>query len=151
MKPNDQEKQVFPLRVHHLLCTQLFQGYGYNNQFCLNMKNCIHLLYKEDPNVILVCEPDIICNHCPNLTKNNHCSSDESVSLTDVRNVSAKDNYLANALSLNLEKPTSFSTLYRLVNERMTQEVFLHSCQSCRWFKEGLCSYEAFIGAYQNL
>ncbi|MCI7813168.1 MAG: DUF1284 domain-containing protein [Lachnospiraceae bacterium] len=127
------------LRVHHLLCIPLYQGSGYSTPFCDNMEQMIGELSDPKKKVGLVCEPDMICQGCPNLTSQNTCRDENN-------HVAFKDRKLLR--DLNLEETEgeekSFSEWITLVKKNMTKEIFEASCRNCRWFQEGLCSYEAW-------
>jgi hypothetical protein len=42
------------IRVHHLLCMQGFQGYGYNDDFATHLKNIIERFRKNPDTFIQV-------------------------------------------------------------------------------------------------
>ena len=53
-------------RVHHIMCTNLYQGYGYSGAFCENMTEMVTWLKSNpDEKLLLVTDPDEICKKCP--------------------------------------------------------------------------------------
>lgn len=138
------------LRVHHLFCSALYQGKGYNRQFCENMDKVAEWLWskeafdeKEERKVELIAFPDTICQACPNL-KGDHCSLDDD-------NVVSKDAKLADALHLQIDKIYSVPELFRCVKENMTEEIFETSCHKCEWYHQKLCSYDSLARKYDRL
>lgn len=55
------------LRGHHLLCLKGFQGYGYDENFTLNMADVNSKRKLKKTTVLLTNTPDDICRKCPNL------------------------------------------------------------------------------------
>lgn len=119
------------LRGHHLLCLQGFQGYGYDEDFVINMTNINNLRKSSRTIISLTNESDDICNSCPNL-KNDLCENkkqnhiirkmdDEVLSKLD----SNKDQ---NAIKLFEEVSLKFNTLNSVKN----------ICFGCKWNEECL-------------
>lgn len=49
-------------RVHHIMCTNLYKGYGYSGPFCENMTKMVSWLNEnQDEPLLLVTHPDEIC------------------------------------------------------------------------------------------
>ena len=71
------------LRVHHLLCSALYAGKGYSEEFCENMQKVVRRLWGEpgrkgiEEELKLIAEPDEICTACPNLSDNG-CELDDN-------------------------------------------------------------------------
>lgn len=66
---------IYNIRAHHGLCFAFFQGKGYNHEFIENMKKMqAHL--ESNPRIILLCEADDVCAHCPN-ARANGCVSEK--------------------------------------------------------------------------
>lgn len=66
-------------RVHHILCTVLYQGEGYSGAFCDNMTQKVHELKDNlDGALILVTDPDMICARCPNRTPDDTCLDEKN-------------------------------------------------------------------------
>lgn len=124
------------LRVHHFLCIPLFRGEGYSDAFSENMARQIGWLnISGEEKIILVCEPDMICAKCPNLTEENtcRCSDDQ---------VAGKDRIIAEQLELKTGELYTYQELCILFRKRLTKNVFEQSCCKCEWYGKGLCSYE---------
>lgn len=135
------------LRVHHLFCCALFQGKGYSSDFVSNMQSVVDRLFSENPvqaveTIELCTTPDLICSACPNLIKG-ACSLDDN-------NVISKDVRLLEELGLKCNMAYDRETLIKAVSEAMTEEIFEHSCHNCRWYKEGLCSYQLLEEKYSS-
>lgn len=133
------------LRVHHLLCSALFVGKGYSDAFIANMKQVVDMLFSEEQeeNIILVTKPDLICSACPNQV--------EGACVLDDNNVVSKDEALAEALGLFCNHRYRKEEILRLVREHLTKEIFETSCHRCRWYREGLCHYEALQQRYEQM
>lgn len=136
------------LRVHHLLCIPLFQGYGYSDGFCENMAACIGRLRADGgQTVILTDRADDICAGCPHRGKAGGCrqneeEKDRSEDESGEDSVVQKDRTLAEYLKLTVGNTYTFSQLMEMAAQNLTEEIFDESCKSCRWRMEGLCSYE---------
>ena len=128
-----------PLRVHHILCTALYQGMGYDGAFCENMTAVVTMLReKADLELYLVQQPDMICQNCPNLTEEKECVQDKN-------HVARKDELLRQKLGLSYQQTYHYQELLKHTREILTKEMFDESCSNCRWYREGLCSYESFM------
>ncbi|MBE5889394.1 MAG: DUF1284 domain-containing protein [Lachnospiraceae bacterium] len=133
-------------RVHHILCTSLYQGYGYSGPFCENMTKIINYLCQNpDEPLTLVTEPDAICANCPNLDPiDNGCSGDHN-------HVHIKDVELLNVLGLEEGAQYSYRQLLTEGIAKFTKEVFEKSCSNCAWYHQGLCNHEDFIAGAKRM
>lgn len=123
-------------RVHHILCTVLYQGEGYSGVFCDNMTQKVHELKDNlDGALILVTDPDMICARCPNRTPDDTC-------LDEKNHVKIKDLELLKLFGWEENKSYSYYELLLDAAGKMDAKEFTRSCGKCRWYKEGLCSYE---------
>ncbi|MCR5025943.1 MAG: DUF1284 domain-containing protein [Methanobrevibacter sp.] len=119
------------LRGHHLLCLQGFQGYGYNEEFVLNMSHINKLRKSKDTIISLTDECDDICAHCPNL-KSDMCENEKQNNIIKkmdsevLSKLDIKKEY--NALELFEEISFKFNTLDSVQN----------ICIGCKWNKECL-------------
>lgn len=136
------------LRVHHLLCSALYVGEGYSEQFCGNMEKIVKWLWEKQPSgeneertVELVTQPDCICRECPNLTGEG-CSLDDN-------NVVSKDALLAQELGLETQRIYSVSEVLRQTSKHLTKEIFEASCKNCEWYLKGLCRYDKLVEKYR--
>lgn len=135
---DEEKKQMKRFRVHHIMCTDLYQGYGYSGAFCENMTEMVTWLKEHaDEKLLLVSDPDEICKKCPNLKDDVFC-------VDETNHVKSKDQQLLEPLHL-LEKETySYEELQQHAKQYLTKEVFEASCRNCQWYKKGLCRYEDF-------
>ena len=119
------------LRGHHLLCLQGFQGYGYGEEFVLNMTHINEMRKSKDTIITLTNDCDDICTSCPNL-KNNICENEKQnnkIKKMDNEVLSKLDiNKEYNALELFDEVAFKFNTLDSVKN----------ICVGCKWNEECL-------------
>ena len=126
------------LRVHHLLCIPLFRGAGYSDGFSQNMTEKIAWLKAHpEEEVQLVCEPDMICRHCPNCNPDQTCGSDGN-------HVAIKDRKLLPVLDLKEGENYPVHSLFKRAEEKMSQESFDASCGRCEWYREGYCDFPEY-------
>lgn len=119
------------LRGHHLLCLQGFQGYGYSEDFVLNMTRINELRKTNGCIISLTKEADDICSACPNL-KNNLCENkkqNEIIVKMDEEVISQlnSDNEY-NSIDLFDEVSSKFNSLKSVENV----------CNGCKWVNECL-------------
>lgn len=127
------------LRAHHVLCTTLFEGKGYSSGFCAGMEKKVRQL-REHPDMPLlaVCVPDEICQNCPNLTKQNTCSSEKN-------QIVQKDEWVCQVLRLQKDKIYTYREMQLRAKKYLDKQSFDKICGSCKWNKQGLCSYEKLM------
>lgn len=124
---------MIPLRGHHLFCTALFSGSGYDAAFVENMTGIIEA-WKDGEPVQLCQGQDAVCEACPNREPDDGCS----LGTEDVRR---RDRAALEALGL---KPGQTLT-WEQVKTRLSlvdEAGFQYVCGSCRWQREGLCSWD---------
>lgn len=119
------------LRGHHLFCTALFSGHGYDEAFTENMKAVLDRL-KAGEKIELAEGPDQVCSACPNLLEGGSCSLGEP-------NVRQRDAGAFRVLGLLPGEGLDRREANRRLS-RLTEEEFQAVCGECRWQKEGLCS-----------
>lgn len=125
-------------RVHHILCTQLYQGLGYSSDFCTNMTAIVSdLRANPDQSVRLVAKGDMICVNCPNRVGTDFCSNGDN-------HVVIKDRNLLAPLHLVEGESYTYSELIEHSRQYLTREIFEESCSKCNWYKQGVCKYEDF-------
>ncbi len=128
-------------RVHHILCTVLYQGEGYSGAFCDNMTEKVRELKgKPEESLILVTDPDMICARCPNRTEDDTCMDDKN-------HVKTKDQKLLKLFGWKEAESYTYQELLEQAVEKLDAEEFIKSCGRCRWYQQGLCSYETW---YKN-
>lgn len=131
-------RDVFHFRVHHILCTNLYQGYGYSGAFCDNMTEKITWLkaHPDEP-LCLVTDPDEICQKCPNLVQGIYCTDEKN-------HVQKKDEALLERLHLKKNGQYTYRQLIQHADRYLTKEIFEQSCKNCEWYQKGLCRFEDF-------
>lgn len=136
------------LRGHHLLCTRLFSGNGYNQSFTEHMKEIVSRtgldktgrfgsfpLAKE---LLLVCGKDDICGKCPNLS-----TEEKTCCMLGDEDVLKKDRLTLRYAGL-LEN--SIYTLKEAEEgvRQISRKQFEEICGGCRWYGK-YCRYEDLI------
>lgn len=122
----DSPRKSFPLRPHHLLCTEFFKGYGYSDEFSANMSEVISMMNADDPEVTLTAEADIICRGCPH-NKGGICDSREKVCRYDLS--------VLELLGVCEGDTSLWSELKRSARERIIAAGKLSRiCGDCQWF-----------------
>ena len=119
------------LRGPHLLCILGFQGYGYSEDFVLNMARINELRKTDKTTIKLINSSDDICSACPNL-KNDLCENEmqnETIVKMDEEVLSEFDiNKEYNAIDLFNEVILKFNTLKSVEN----------ICNDCKWAEKCL-------------
>lgn len=119
------------LRGHHLLCILGFQGYGYSEDFVLNMARINELRKSDKTTIKLINRPDDICSACPNL-KDDVCENkmqNENIVKMDNEVLSQFNiNQEYNAIDLFNEVVLKFNTLKSVEN----------ICNDCKWAEKCL-------------
>ena len=130
------KEQQMRLRVHHLLCIPLYVGHGYGDAFCQNMERVIEKLKEgRDELLTVVCEADMICEGCPNLTEYGVCRMGGT-------SVEEKDRRLAENLGIQPKRQYTCAQLFEIARKKLNGQIFETSCRNCEWFGKGLCTYE---------
>lgn len=102
----DQQCRELTLRGHHLICTGLFQGAGYSDDFSVNMGNIVSCLQKDNPRINLVSDVDNVCQECP---KADRCQDNEN--RCDLDSVKKKDRQLLDSLNLPRTNADNYSQI----------------------------------------
>lgn len=141
----EEKNNIKKFRVHHILCTLLYKGKGYDGDFCANMTRCTdELRLNPKTKLLLVSDADMICAHCPNFDGNDKC--------TQTRNsVKKKDEDILKCIGLEKNTVHTYSELISQAEKHVTKAVFDNSCKNCIWYKEGLCSYEEWLRAAKEI
>ena len=118
------------IRPHHGMCLAFFQGQGYSAGFTAHMAQVKELLHREDPEVCLRPETDILCNRCPH-NERGICSAAEKVE--------RYDRAVLELCALSPGQHMRWSRFSRLVETRILsagrrEEI----CSDCQW--NGLCA-----------
>lgn len=118
------------LRPHHLLCTQSYEGKGYNEKFIDNMNEKVELLrYSKDFQVTIKCELDNLCDFCPN-NQGEYCITEDKVRLMDKKVLKYFD---------LKEGSYIYKDIINSINEKITEEILNDICNTCEWFKYNMC------------
>lgn len=126
---------MLKIRIHHLLCLQGFQGYGYNDEFIKNMTKVVDFIKNNpDKSIKIVAECDSICSACPNKNKpTEKCIKKEEERIK-------KEKALAEFLGINLNEEYQISPLFNLVNKKIASKKTARKiyCENCQWTKQCL-------------
>lgn len=119
------------LRGHHLLCLQGFQGYGYSEDFVLNMARINEMRKSKDTIISLTDECDDICASCPNLN-DNICENEKQNKI-----IKKMDDEVISKLDINNEynAPELFEKVSIKFN---TLDSVKNICVGCKWREECL-------------
>jgi hypothetical protein len=123
------EKEI-KIRAHHILCMSLFEGKGYDEFFTRNISDIIKNLHNYK--IEIVKGSDDICKFCPN-SVNGECVLGEE-------DVHKKDENAMNSLGINYGEIKVNDINKKLGN--LTKDSFNLCCNTCRWHKTGICSFE---------
>ena len=119
------------LRGHHIFCTRLFSGSGYDPAFTKNMQKIVDSLQNGE-SFTLCTGHDQVCAACPNRTP-------EGCSL-GTQDVARRDQAALAELGLSPGQELDWrQAAARLAG--LDEEAFQRVCGACRWQKEGLCSW----------
>lgn len=123
------------MRGHHMFCTTLFSGSGYDRAFAENMARLIQDMQKGE-GFRLVQGHDDVCGCCPNREPDG-CS-------LGTADVSCRDAAALEATGLVPGQVSDWNQLRERLS-RLSETDFQHVCGNCRWQKEGLCSYQLLL------
>ncbi len=121
------------LRGHHLFCTALFSGYGYDEIFTEKMTAVIAALKAGEPMELLT-GPDEICSACPNRIEPDGCT-------LGTEDVIRRDKGAFQVLGLAPHAMLTWEQVKSLLSQ-IDESEFQTVCGGCRWQKEGLCTLE---------
>ncbi|MFC1659010.1 DUF1284 domain-containing protein [Pseudomonadota bacterium] len=130
-------KRLYKVRIHHLLCMQGFQGYGYNEEFVKNMSEVVDFV-KDNSNesIEIVARCDSICSLCPHQKK---FQKNEDICLKDSKEEYIekilKEKKLAKFLNLELNKQYKIKPLFEIVNSKICSKKIAdkYYCKDCQW------------------
>lgn len=120
------------LRGHHLFCTALFSGHGYDEAFAEKMGAVIER-WKAGESVTLLTAADEICSACPNRQERGGCT-------LGTEDVLRRDQAALEVLGVPPGKRLTWKQAGDLLSS-ITEQGFQRVCGGCRWQKEGLCSF----------
>ena len=128
------------LRPHHLLCTQGFEGKGYNNEFASRMSLLVNRFRSEKETEIRISfSTDDLCSHCPNKVSEGVCASQEKVKELDKKVIQ----------NFGLEeKDYCYQELIKEIDSKMAPSLLDNICGKCEWYKSSLCKKNILSGKY---
>ena len=139
------------MRGHHLLCTRLFMGSGYSEEFAERMGEVVSrvglLHYKnvdtfpKVKQIKVISDFDYVCQKCPNLCDSNN----NNVCRLGNDDVKEKDRLTLEYAGLTNGNSYSLEEIACAV-DNITEKQFLNICGECRWCKGGYCTYELLRG-----
>lgn len=140
------------LRAHHLLCSVLYGGKGYSEGFVNNMNGIVANI-KKGTTLRIKKSPDIICSQCPNAKRDGSCALDDEDKQTsdkrsivgDDQTVKSLDSYIMEEFGLTEDEEYDSKELFSAISEKITEEFFNSCCETCRWYKSGLCSFDRYV------
>jgi hypothetical protein len=138
--------KLIKLRAHHLLCLQGYQGYGYDENFKINLENVLKQ-FKKNPDVIIIKSADDLCNYCPKLKYGKCCLdlkdenkpiSQEEIEKSD-KEIIKMDSNVLKKIGIDENKKYKIEELYKIVNNSLKRKKDLKNiCKGCIWIKECL-------------
>lgn len=122
---------MIELRGHHIFCTALFSGSGYDRAFAENMGRLIEHMQKGE-RLRLVQGHDDVCRYCPN-------REPEGCAL-GTQDVYRRDLAALGVTELTAGQELDWAGLRECLGN-ISEADFQQVCGDCRWQREGLCSY----------
>lgn len=132
---------MIELRGHHLLCTSLFQGSGYSEEFVKRMTEVVEKCIPNEE-IRLITGMDHVCEKCPNKQEDNTCRLGN-------RDVLMKDEKTLEYAGFAKGQICRQKELLEGIR-RIGKEQFEEICGTCRWCKMGYCSYEVLHNFCEN-
>ena len=119
------------LRPHHLLCTQGYQGRGYNDEFVANMTAITTRLRADNPvEVEITASTDDICAKCPRMQDTDQCVTNEKVKRLDSK--------VMEYFGVE-EKTYVYQDIIQKIAEKMTPDILEDICGKCEWYPISRC------------
>lgn len=129
------------IRGHHLLCTALFEGNGYDSAFSIEMEKVVRCLRERPQTEVFLCcgETDDLCRHCPNRNADSGC-------LLGTKDAESRDRNLLEAICTVSGKFRYGELREKLRN--LSEADFEQVCSACRWKEAGICSFQKFYRSW---
>lgn len=138
---------ILKLRVHHLLCSVLYEGSGYSEAFVENMNNVVSALKDRETRVCLVTGADSVCAECPNAMGDGGCALDGD---KEEKSVDRLDIRIMDHTGLTAGKIYRAEEVIMQAASRMDAAFFEQCCSECRWYLAGYCSYHKYEQIVNN-
>ena len=127
------------LRGHHLFCTALFQGHGYDETFTRAMTQVVEEL-EQGADILVADGADELCQACPHRVRS---SSGQAACALGTDDVLRRDRAALEVLRLVPGQAVTSREMGRRLNA-VTPSQWDQVCGGCRWQGAGLCSWETF-------
>jgi len=129
------------MRPHHLLCTQGYEGKGYDQAFVEHMSMYVRRM-RSDPSfrVRITLSPDDLCAACPNLIDPMHCASNEKVCSFDRK--------VMEYFNLEEGKGYNYRELVQMIDQKITETDMESICGTCAWYPVSLCRSRILSGIW---
>lgn len=121
------------LRGHHIFCTALFSGHGYDEAFSERMTNIIKR-WQSGEAAALFEGSDEVCRACPNRQADGGCE-------LGTENAANRDAAALRVLGLSAGERLEWKRAGVLLSE-ISESDFQAVCGECMWQREGLCSFQ---------
>ena len=129
------------LRVHHLLCSVLYEGAGYSEAFVENMNRIVSALKDPQTRICLVTSADSICAGCPNAMTDGGCALDDT---EKKESVGGLDERILRKTGLRAGEQYTAGQALQQAASRIDADFFEQCCAGCRWYLAGYCSYQKY-------
>lgn len=132
------EPAIKPLRPHHGMCFQFYQGKGYSSDFTDHMGKVLRA-FEEAPEqmVRLVAAADLVCRHCPN---------QEAGTCTNQEKVKRYDEEVLRVCGILEGDVWPYQDFLKLVRERILDAGLRSAiCGDCSW--DDLCRQSAVVNS----
>ena len=123
------------IRGHNLLCIQGFVGKGYSPDFVDNMRRTIDVLTPATV-IKVICEPDQLCNACPNLAESGCALHGEG---TEVE-IAVQDRDVMARLGITEGEHLRWTAILERIRATVAPEDLESICGNCPWLPLGVCA-----------
>jgi len=122
------------IRAHNLLCIQGFVGKGYSPEFVANMAAVIDAL-RDETEVTVVADPDVLCDACPNLAKSGCTLHGEG----SERGIVRQDRDVMARLGIAEGETVAWGEIVERIAGSVEPDDLDGICGSCPWLPLGVC------------
>ncbi|MGN0361623.1 MAG: DUF1284 domain-containing protein [Bilifractor sp.] len=129
------------MRPHHLLCTQGYEGKGYDKTFVEHMSMYVRRMRSEPSfRIRITLSPDDLCAACPHLADPEHCSSDDKVRTFDRK--------VMDFFGLEDGRSYCYQDLVQTIDRKMTEAKLYSICGTCAWYPVSQCRARILHGVW---